>query len=75
MTEFQPKDQPGASASAASAKKKGRQNRRTKRGDLDAVLDDAANKVFPSNAHDPSPEKSKVGTSETMAMSRSIAGI
>lgn len=49
MTDFRAKAQSDASTSAAGLKKKGRQNRRTKRGDLTTVptdLDNAGNTSF-----------------------------
>lgn len=52
VTEFKPKDQPGVASSTPGPKKKGPQNRRTKRGDLTTVstnLDNGANTIFPNN--------------------------
>ena len=58
VTEFKPKAQPNASGSVADLKKKGRQNRRTKRGDLTTVstdFDNAAN----TSLIDPTPNDLK----------------
>ena len=60
VTEFRPNDQPNTSIPAASLeKKKGGQKRRTKRGDLNAALGNAASTVVPNGTHtgiDPLPE-------------------
>jgi hypothetical protein len=55
VTEFKSKDQLGSATSTLGPKKKGPQNRRTKRGGLSAVstdLDNAASTTFPDNAED-----------------------
>lgn len=57
MTEFRPRDQPAVSSSSAGSKKRGRQNRRTKREDLAAELTDLDN---PSNTF--SPSNTRIGT-------------
>jgi hypothetical protein len=63
MTEFKPKGQPDdVSTSAAGTKKKGRQNRRTKRGDQTTVstdLDNSANTIFPTHVGNGSAEDFK----------------
>ena len=62
MTEFKPKEPPGVAISTPGPKKKGPQNRRTKRGNLSTVstgLDNAANAISPNNGHagtGPTPE-------------------